>query len=141
MLLCAIAIIEFDDITPGGQPRPLCGVIGAARPYLISTQASLIPIFVEDEDGSFETWRRDPRGVCRGQIAEPVVVNGTSYGPATACGAPTDRIALQSAFVTTAGETYFVVRISGRNVGITGPRLPRPGQHFTIADPPIRLHS
>ncbi|MEO1399025.1 MAG: Hint domain-containing protein, partial [Pseudomonadota bacterium] len=48
-------------------------------------------------------------------------------------GTPQEQIELEFAFTTTDGDTYYVVRIDGVNVGLTGTTLPEAGQTFTIA--------
>jgi len=58
-------------------------------------------------------------------LDQPVTVNGTTY-PAGS------QVELEFAFVTTTGETFWIIRIDGDNVGISGPILPTPGSSYTV---------
>jgi len=58
-----------------------------------------------------------------------VTVNGTTY-PAGS------QVELEFAFVTTTGETFWIIRIDGDNVGISGPTLPTPGATYTVDTQP-----
>ncbi|MGJ8622487.1 MAG: Hint domain-containing protein [Yoonia sp.] len=60
-------------------------------------------------------------------LTDPVTVNGTTY-PAGS------QIELEFAFTTTTGETFWVIRIGGDNVGISGPSLPEPGTSYEVAE-------
>lgn len=59
-------------------------------------------------------------------LTNAVSVNETTY-PAGS------QVELEFAFTTTTGETFWVIRIAGTNVGISGPSLPTPGTSYTVA--------
>ena len=59
-------------------------------------------------------------------LTQAVTINGSSFQA-------NDQIELEFAFTTTTGETFWVIRIDGENVGISGPSLPTPGTTYTVA--------
>ncbi len=137
MPVYSISIIQFDDVSPGFNTTDTVGTSVIGDTYTISGSATPITILIDDDDPEFDDGYIDPPGNTTATnnqlIAGPVTVNGVDYGPATSGGTPQDQIELEFAFTTTDGDTYYVVRINGVNVGLTGPTLPQPGQTFTIA--------
>lgn len=137
MTVYAIAILEFDDLAAdslGGDDPQL---LAPGRPYRVSDTASLIPVFLDYcyslGAGAWEgPWAAQGQGPAP-RIAEPVVINGRSYG------GPMDRLVLSAGLFTTAGDVYFPVRIGGHLVGLTGPKLPKPGATFTMSPMAWRL--
>ena len=133
----SIAIIEFDDVSPAFTTTDTVGGSVVGNTYTIAGGAAPIAIFVDDDDPDFDDGFIDPPGnttAANNQlIAEPVTINGVAYGPPVSGGTPEDQIELEFAFTTTDGDTYYVVRINGANVGLSGPTLPQAGQTFTIA--------
>lgn len=105
--------------------------------YTIAAGAQPIAVRIEDDDLEFDDGFIDPPNNSTGGnnqlVAAPVTINGVDYGPAVAGGTPEDQVELEFAFTTTAGDTYFVVRINGVNVGLSGTTPPTAGQTFTIA--------
>lgn len=59
-------------------------------------------------------------------LTQPVTINGQSFDVG-------DQVELEFAFSTTSGETFWVIRIDGQNVGISGPVLPQPGTTYEVA--------
>lgn len=137
MPVYSIAIIQFDDISPSFTTTDTVGNSVVGDTYTISSGAVPITIRIDDDDPDFDDGYIDPPGNSTGAnnqlVAEPVTINGTSYGPPGAGGTPEDQIELEFAFTTSDGDTYYVVRINGANVGLSGPVLPQPGQTFTIS--------
>ncbi len=58
-------------------------------------------------------------------LTQDISINGRNFQVG-------DQIELEFAFTTTTGETFWVVRIDGVNVGISGPVLPTPGTSYTV---------
>jgi hypothetical protein len=136
MPIYSIAIIQFDEISPSISTTDSVGSSVANQTYTISTSAVPIAIQVDDDDADFDDGFIDPPGNSTSAnnqlIAEPVTIIGVTYGPSTSGGAPQDQIELEFAFTTSDGDTFYVVRINGTNVGLSGPTLPQPGQVFTV---------
>lgn len=59
-------------------------------------------------------------------LTNPVTVNGTNY-------AAGDQVELEFLFTTTSGDTFWIIRIDGDNVGISGPVLPVPGTTYVVS--------
>jgi len=133
----SIAIIEFDDLTPGFSTTETVGGSVVGDTYTVAGGATPITLRIEDDDTEFDDGFIDPPNNTTGGnnqlVAEPVTVNGVNYGPPTTGGTPRDQVELEFAFTTSDGDTYYVVRIAGQNVGLTGPTLPQAGQTFTIS--------
>ncbi|SFR44391.1 Hint domain-containing protein [Yoonia tamlensis] len=58
-------------------------------------------------------------------LSQDVTINGTTY----LAGSPVE---LEFGFTTSTGETFWIIRIDGDNVGISGPVLPTPGTTYTV---------
>lgn len=131
-----VGVIQRNDITPGFDINDTVGGTVEGVTFTVSASASPITIFVDDDDLEFDDGFIDPPGFNTGSnnqlISEPVTINGVNYGPATSGGTPNDQIELEFAFTTTDGDTYYMVRIDGTNVGLSGPTLPQAGQEFTV---------
>ncbi|MEM9426140.1 MAG: Hint domain-containing protein [Pseudomonadota bacterium] len=136
MPVYSIAIIAFDDVSPAFSTTETVGGSVDGDTFTIASGAEPITIRIDDDDAEFDDGFIDPPGNSTGAnnqlVAEPVTINGVSYGPPSAGGTPQDQVELEFAFTTTDGDTYYVVRIDGVNVGLSGPTLPQPGQTFTI---------
>lgn len=136
MPVYSIAIIAFDDVSPAFSTTETVGGSVDGDTFTIASNAEPITIRIDDDDADFDDGFIDPPGNSTGAnnqlVAEPVTINGVSYGPPSAGGTPQDQVELEFAFTTTDGDTYYVVRIDGVNVGLSGPTLPQPGQTFTI---------
>ncbi|MEL7027145.1 MAG: Hint domain-containing protein, partial [Pseudomonadota bacterium] len=140
MPVYSVGIIQFDDLSPAFSTSDTTGGQGGGRvgeTYSVSASAVPIALVIEDDDLDFDDGFIDPPGNSTGTnnqlLAEPVTVNGTAYGPAVSGDPPAGQVELEFAFTTTDGDTYYVVRIAGVNVGLSGPVLPQPGQTFAIA--------
>lgn len=59
-------------------------------------------------------------------LTQAVTINGQSFDIG-------DQVELEFAFTTTNGETFFIIRINGQNVGISGETLPTPGTTYEVA--------
>ncbi|WP_282603828.1 Hint domain-containing protein [Paracoccus sp. PARArs4] len=59
-------------------------------------------------------------------LGSPVTLDGITY-PAGS------QVELEFAFTTVSGDLFWVIRINGTNVGISGPELPIPGTTYTVA--------
>ncbi|MEM9755467.1 MAG: Hint domain-containing protein [Pseudomonadota bacterium] len=137
MPIYSFAIIQFDDLSGNFSTTNTTGGGISGQTYTVSASAVPIVLTIEDDDNEFDDGYIDPPfNSTSGNnqlLTEPVTVNGTNYGPATSGGTPTDQVELEFGFTTTDGDTYYVVRIDGVNVGLTsGDTLPQPGQTFTI---------
>lgn len=107
--------------------------------FTLNSDASPLTINITDDDGlplgsagnSFSDGFIDPiaTGGTSGNgnqlLINPITVNGVTY-PANSL------VELEFAFTTTSGETFWVIRINGTNVGISGPTLPEPGTTYTV---------
>ncbi|MGI9389963.1 MAG: Hint domain-containing protein [Boseongicola sp.] len=103
----------------------------------LGAAATITNIIVNDDDGpdanTFDDGFVDtpgdgspPSTANNDQVLDQAVtVNGTNY-PAGS------QVELEFAFVTTTGETFWIIRIAGDNVGISGPTLPTPGSSYTV---------
>ena len=138
MPVFTIGIVAFEDVDPA---FPLFNTTGAGldgNTYTVDADAEFITLSIDDNDGdtSFDDGFLDPPNNSTGGnnqlLSEQVTVNGTTYGPANPGDPPTDQVELEFAFETTDGQTFYVVRIDGVNVGLTGTTLPQPDQEFTI---------
>ncbi len=58
-------------------------------------------------------------------LSSDVTINGTDFFAG-------DQVELEFGFTTTTGETFWVIRIDGVNVGISGPVLPTPGATYEV---------
>ena len=139
MPLFTIGLIQFDDITPGFTTTDTVGNSVTGDTFAVSASAQPITVIIEDDDNEFDDGFIDPPNNSTGGnnqlVAEPVTINGVTYGPAISGGTPQDQIELEFAFTTTDGDTFFVVRIEGVNVGLSGPELPSAGLTFTVDTP------
>ncbi|MEM9911468.1 MAG: Hint domain-containing protein [Pseudomonadota bacterium] len=59
-------------------------------------------------------------------LTQAVTINGQNFDIG-------DQVELEFAFTTTDGESFFVIRIDGQNVGISGETLPTPGTTYEVA--------
>lgn len=138
MPIFTIGIVQFDDIDPAFPTGNTTGAGLTGNTYTVDANAEFITLTIEDNDGdtTFDDGFLDPPNNSTGGnnqlLAESVTVNGTTYGPANPGDPPTDQVELEFAFETSDGQTFYVVRIDGVNVGLTGTTLPQPGQEFTI---------
>lgn len=58
-------------------------------------------------------------------LSQAVSINGQNFSAG-------DQVELEFAFTTTSGETFWVIRIDGQNVGISGSVLPTPGTTYEV---------
>ena len=143
MAVYSVGIIQFDDLIDPNTGAPFnfttsntTGSVVAGSEFQIRATAQPITLFVDDDDPDFDDGFIDfPNNSTAGNnqlLAAPVTVNGISYGPGTQGGPPADQVELEFGFSTTDGQTFYVVRIDGVNVGLTGTLLPQPGQAIEI---------
>lgn len=59
-------------------------------------------------------------------LTQSLTINGQTFQPG-------DQVELEFAFSTTTGEIFWIIRIDGQNVGISGPTLPQPGTTYEVA--------
>ncbi|MEM9350541.1 MAG: Hint domain-containing protein [Pseudomonadota bacterium] len=59
-------------------------------------------------------------------LSQAVTINNATFDAG-------DQVELEFAFTTSTGETFWVIRIDGVNVGISGPVLPEPGTTYTVS--------
>lgn len=109
--------------------------------FTLNTGATLTNLQVEDDDGlpvgdpgnEFSDGFLDTPGDGSAPstanndqlLTQDVVVNGQQFFAG-------DNVELEFAFTTTSGETFWLIRIAGQNVGISGPVLPTPGTTFEV---------
>ncbi|MEO1492878.1 MAG: Hint domain-containing protein [Pseudomonadota bacterium] len=122
-----IAIIAFDDVDPAISTSETVGITGT---FTIAAGATQIPIRVDDDDDEFDDGFIDPPGNSTANnnqlLADPVTVNGTTFAAGS-------QIELEFSVTTTDGDTFFIVRIDGVNVGLASPdALPTDGLTFTV---------
>ncbi|WP_052249383.1 Hint domain-containing protein [Tateyamaria sp. ANG-S1] len=114
--------------------------IGAS--FTLNPGAELTVIEIEDDDGNplgsddnlFSDGFLDtpgdgssPSTASNDQaLTEEVEINDAEFGEGS-------QVELEFAFTTTTGETFWVIRIDGQNVGISGPSLPVPGTTYEVA--------
>ncbi|MEM1273836.1 MAG: Hint domain-containing protein [Pseudomonadota bacterium] len=147
MPIYTIGIIQFDDLltvpSGGGTPQPFdftttntTGSVVADYEFQISASATPVTLSIEDDDPDFDDGFIDfPNNSTAGNnqlLSAPVTVNGVAYGPATMGDPPSAQVELEFGFSTTDGQTFYVVRIDGVNVGLTGTVLPQPGQVIEV---------
>ena len=86
----SIGIIQFADVTPGFSTTDTVGGSVEGDTFSVSGTAEPIAIFIDDDDYEFDDGFIDPPGNLTGAnnqlVAEPVVINGIAYGPATSGG-------------------------------------------------------
>lgn len=136
MAVFRIGIIQFDDLSPTFSTTNTTGSGIPNQSFTVDGNASPITLFIDDDDSDFDDGFIDPPGNSTNNnnqlVAEPVTINGTEYGPAASGGTPEDQVELEFAFTTDDGQVFYVVRVNGVNVGLTGPTLPQAGQSFTV---------
>lgn len=129
MSIFTIRIIQLDDLT---DPNSTVA-FGAASsgPLHISTAAAPVTLMFET-DAEGDGFVVPPCRIIARSLIAPVTLNAISYG---AIGTPVAEVDLASGFATTDGRVFFLVRLDGRTVGLTGTVLPQPGQiiHATNA--------
>lgn len=135
-----LAFYQFDDFTAAANTNSTVQY-GNNTTFTLNAAATPIVLNISDDDGlplgdpgnSFSDGFVDPTGdgspsntLNNDQVLiNPITVNGVTY-PAGS------QVELEFAFTTTDGGTYWVIRIAGQNVGISGPTLPVPGTTYTV---------
>ncbi|WP_147110265.1 Hint domain-containing protein [Tateyamaria sp. syn59] len=121
---------------------------GSSTSYQIGTSFTLDPdaeltiIEIEDDDGNpvgsddnlfsdgFIDTPGDGSNPSTGnndqELTEEIEINDEDFDEGS-------QVELEFAFTTTTGETFWVIRIDGENVGISGPTLPVPGTTYEVA--------
>lgn len=136
-----LAFFAYSDFNVGARTQ---GTVSYPNGTIVSLDAGASPVVVNvtDDDGNpagspdneFSDGFIDvpgdgssPSTANNDQVlTNPVTVNGTNY-------AAGDQVELEFAFTTTSGETFWIIRIDGVNVGISGPALPEPGTTYEVA--------
>ena len=111
------------------------------RTFSLNSDAQLTVIDVEDDDGNaagspdnlFSDGFIDtpgdgsPSNTSNNDqvLTQAVTIDGATYAVGS-------QVELEFAFTTTTGETFWVIRIDGTNVGISGPTLPTPGTTYEV---------
>ena len=111
--------------------------------FTLNTNAALTILDVQDDDGNADANSPDNRlddgfidtpgdgsspstGNNDQVLTEAVTVNGQSFGVGS-------QVELEFAFTTTSGDTFWIIRIAGQNVGIGGATLPTPGTEYVVS--------
>ena len=134
------AFSDFTDVTNSVDTNNTVSYTNGTA-FTLNSGASPLTINITDDDANpvgsaantFSDGFIDPTGDGSPQntlnndqvLTNPITVNGTTY-PAGS------QVELEFAFTTTSGETFWVIRIDGDNVGISGPTLPQPGTTYTV---------
>ncbi len=134
-----VAIYAFDQWTGASTNATVNYPIGTT--FTLNPGATLDVIDVQDDDGNsagssdnlFSDGYIDtpgdgstPSTANNDQLlSQPITLNGVTYSVG-------DQVELEFAFETTTGETFWVIRIDGTNVGISGPVLPTPGTTYEV---------
>ncbi|MGJ8623345.1 MAG: Hint domain-containing protein [Yoonia sp.] len=126
-----LAFYEFGDFTAAADTGSTTGYANGTT-FTLDAAATSLVMNVQDDDGfplgspnnAFDDAFVDP-GPSSQVLNSPITANGTTY--------PTGSVVeLEFAFTTTGGDTFWVIRIAGQNVGISGPTLPVPGTTYTV---------
>jgi len=136
MPVYTVGIIQFDDLIDPNTGNPFAftttnttGSVVSGYEFEIRSTATPITLFIDDDDPDFDDGFIDPPNNSTGgnnQLLDTAVtVNGTVYGPS-------DQVELEFGFSTSDGQVFYVVRIDGVNVGLTGVVLPQPGQVIEV---------
>lgn len=136
-----LAFYAYDDFNAGARTQ---GTVSYANGTTVSLDAGATPIVVNitDDDGNpagspdnlFSDGFIDtpgdgsaPSTANNDQVlTDPVTVNGDTYAAGS-------QVELEFAFSVSSGETFWIIRIDGTNVGISGPALPVPGTTYTVS--------
>lgn len=110
--------------------------------FSLNSNAALTVIEVQDDDGNpagsannlFSDGYIDtpgngsnPSTANNDQVlTQAVTINGQTFQAG-------DQVELEFGFTTTSGDTFWVIRIDGVNVGISGPVLPEPGTTYEVS--------
>ncbi len=135
-----VPIYGFDQWSGASTNNTVGYSVGTT--FSLNAGATLSVVDVQDDDGNpvgsalneFDDGYIDPTGdgsppstANNDQVlTQAITVNGQSFSVG-------DQIELEFAFTTTTGETFWVIRIDGVNVGISGSVLPTPGTTYTVA--------
>lgn len=135
-----VPIYGFDQWTGAATNDTVDYPVGTT--FSLNAGATLVVIDVQDDDGNpvgsaaneFSDGFIDtpgngspPSTANNDQLlSQAITVNGQSFSVG-------DQVELEFAFTTTTGETFWVIRIDGVNVGISGPVLPVPGTTYQVA--------
>lgn len=138
-----LPIYQFDDWSSAANTNDTVYYNGTPT-FSLDSNASLIILSVSDDDrdqfggtNTLDDGYVDTPGSGASPstgnndqvLTSPVTVNGTTYQVG-------DQVELEFAFQTTTGEEFWIIRIDGQNVGISGSTLPTPGTTYTVAPQP-----
>ncbi|WP_254444941.1 Hint domain-containing protein [Ruegeria arenilitoris] len=131
-----VPIYGFDQWTGASTNNTVGYPVGTT--FSLNAGAALTVINVEDDDGTASQLFSDgyidtpgdglsPSTANNDQVlSQAVTINGQTFQPG-------DQVELEFGFTTTSGDTFWVIRIDGVNVGISGPVLPTPGTTYEVA--------
>ncbi len=135
-----VPIYGFDQWSGASTNNTVSYPVGTT--FSLNAGAVLTVVDVQDDDGNpvgsadneFDDGYIDPTGDGSSSstanndqvLTQAVTINGQSFSVG-------DQIELEFAFTTTTGETFWVIRIDGVNVGISGSVLPTPGTTYEVA--------
>lgn len=136
-----VPIYGFDQWTAAASTNNTVSYTNGTT-FTLNSNAALTVIDVQDDDGNavgspdntFDDGFIDtpadgstPSTANNDQVlTQAVTINGQTFQAG-------DQVELEFAFTTTTGETFWIIRIDGQNVGISGATLPQPGTTYEVA--------
>lgn len=136
-----VPIYDFEQWSDDAETNNTVGY-SVGTTFTLDADATLSIINVQDDDGNpvgssdnllsdgFIDTPGDGSNPSTGNndqvLTEDIEINDEDFDAG-------DQVELEFAFTTTTGETFYIVRIDGENVGITGPTLPVPGTTYEVA--------
>ncbi|MEM9009899.1 MAG: Hint domain-containing protein [Pseudomonadota bacterium] len=125
-----IPLSDVIPVLPTDPPFTTTGTVSESGTFLINPLATPVLVELEDDDENFDDGFIDPPGLSTADnnqlLTAPVTANGTTFPIGS-------QVELEFSITTTAGDTFFVVRIDGVNVGLTAAdSFPEPLPIFTI---------
>lgn len=135
-----VALYDFDQWSAAADTNNTVRYPNGTT-FTLNPNAALSVINVQDDDGNpvgspdneFDDGFIDPPGDGSNPstanndqvLTQAITLNGSTFNVG-------DQVELEFAFTTTSGDTFWIIRIDGENVGISGPVLPTPGTTYTV---------
>ena len=136
----SLPVYGFDQFSSGAATNNTVGyAVGTS--FSLDANAVFETLEIQDDDGNaagsggntFDDGFIDPTGNGSNSstanndqvLTDPITINNQTFQSG-------DQVELEFGFTTTAGDTFWIIRIDGVNVGISGPVLPVPGTSYTV---------